>query len=123
MKTWEKWVLTVIVVVFLLTLFPPFLGGNSNGEEKNIGFHFLFGTPTYKSPREKVSRSYETINGEKKMIAERRWYPKRKYNHYRIDSVRYMFLIILMTLPLAFAWIILRRRKALLKALPTEAPE
>ena len=102
----------VMIVSFLLTLFPPYVGRKLNHNEKFIGFHFLLGTPTYKSSKEQVSRSYQTIDGEKQLTSERRHYPKRQYAYHRIDHVRYMFLIILMALPLAFAWVIIRRRKA-----------
>ena len=123
MKAWENWTLVGIAICFLLTLFPPFVGGKSGSEEKFIGFHLLFGTPKYRSPNEQVSRSYSTVNGEKKLVSERHYYPEREYTHCQIDPVRYMFLVLLMTFPLAFAWIIIRRREAYITAHPGEAPE
>lgn len=65
------------------------------GEDKFIGFHFLFGTPKWKSPNQQVSRSYAHINGEKQLISEKSFYPKREYLHSRIDLARYMLLIVL----------------------------
>jgi len=105
-KPLKNWLLIGMAIWFLLTLFPPFVGGNSSGAEKFIGFHFLFGTPKYKSPNQQVSRSYSHVNGEKKLISEKCYYPKREYRHCRIDPVRYTLLIILtlMTLAMMFVW-------------------
>ena len=106
MKPWKNWLLTGMAIWFLLTLFPPFVGGKSSGAEKFIGFHFLFGTPKWTSPNQQVSRTYSQIDGEKKITSEERYYPKSEYLHSRIDPVRYTLLIILtlMTLAIMFVW-------------------
>jgi hypothetical protein len=111
MKPLNNWLLTGMAIWFLLTLFPPFVGGNSSGEEKFIGFHFLFGTPKYKSPNQQVQRSYSHIDGEKKIVSEKRYYPKREYVHYRIDSARYTLLIILTLITLAMMFVGLQTSK------------
>ena len=98
MKAWKNKILAGIAICFLLTLFPPFVGGKTDSEDKFIGFHFLLGTPKFKSPRPQTSNTYKTINGERKIISQKIYYPRLEYLHSRIDPLRYMFLIILIAL-------------------------
>ena len=95
MKAWKTWALIGMAIGLLLTLFPPYAGGNMTGKEEFIGFHFLLGTPKWRSPNQQVSRSYAVIDGEQKITSERRYYPKKEYLHSRIDLARYMLLIML----------------------------
>ena len=112
MKPWRNWALTGMAIWFLLTLFPPYTGGNMTGKEEFIGFHFLLGTPKWKSPKQQVQRSYSHIDGEQKITSERRYYPKKEYLHSRIDFARYTLLIILTftVLGMLFIWSIKTKR-------------
>lgn len=111
MIPWRNWILTAFAICFLLTLFPPYLGGNIVGGEKFIGFHFLFGTPKWTSPNEQVSRSYQHINGEKELVSEKSYYPKKEYLHSRIDFVRYTLLLILTFIILGIVFVLSTRPK------------
>ena len=105
MKPLKNWLLIGMAIWFLLALFPPFVGGNSSGEEKFIGFHFLFGTPKYKSANQQSFSNYSIIDGEKKIKSEGSYYPKIEYMHSRIDPVRYTLLIILTLMTLAMMFV------------------
>lgn len=76
------------------------------GKEEFIGFHFLLGTPKWKSPNQQVSRSYRHVGGEKELISEKSYYPKKEYLHSRIDFARYTLLIMLTltVLGMMFIW-------------------